>query len=109
MHLYIHKDVGKERKTISGYYTYIEEKQMNIQGRDVLYAVGVGIVDNSCCGVGGCLFIEIPGYIVAWKSDVDEEGHSISCIDSIELEEEKNRIKQAIHELYPNAQVRFGP
>ena len=109
MQLYIHKDIGKEMTTISGYYTYLEEEQMNIQGRDVLYAVGVGIVDNSCCGVGGCLFIEVPGYIVVWKSDVDEDGHSISCIDSIELEEEKNRIKQAIHELYPNAQVRFGP
>jgi len=109
MQLYIHKEVGKEMTTISGYYTYLEEEQMNIQGRDVLYTVGVGIVDNSCCGVGGCLFIEVPGYIVAWKSDVDEDGHSVSCIDPIELEEEKNRIKQAIHELYPNAQVRFGP
>jgi len=108
MHLYIHKDIGKEIRTISGYYTYIEEVRMNVQGRDVLYAVGVGVIDSSCCGVGGCLFIEVPGYIVSWKNGIDDGGHPVSRIELVVQEEDKNGIRQAISELYPNAQIIFS-
>lgn len=107
MQSYTHKDIGQEIKAISGYFTYLEEKQLVFRGRDVLYALGVGIVDNSCCGVGGCLFIEVPGYIVSWKSGVNQEGHWISRVDPIAGEEERNGIRKALQEFYPQAQVSF--
>jgi hypothetical protein len=108
MQTYTHKDIGEEISAISGYFTYLEESRLNVRGRDLLYAVGIGIVDNSCCGVGGCLFIEVPGYIVAWKNEVDKEGRWISRVDPVASEEEKNRIRKSLLEFYPWAQVTFG-
>lgn len=105
---YVHKDIGKEIITISGYFTYLEEYRLCFRGRNVLCVIGVGVVDNSCCGVGGCSFIEVPGYIASWKSDVDPAGYFISIIDLIEMDEEKNGIKTALNKLYPHSQVCFG-
>jgi hypothetical protein len=108
MQTYVHKDVGKEINAISGYYTYLEEQRLNVQGREVLYAFGVGVVDNSCCGAGGCVFIEVPGYVVSWKSDVDQEGRWISRVDPIAREDEKEKIRKALREFHPLAQINFG-
>jgi len=108
MQTYRHKELGTEIKVISGYFTYLEEERMTFRGRDVLYVVGVGVVDNSCCGVGGCLFIEVPGYVVSCKSDVDKEGRWISRIDAIEKDDEKEGIRRALEECYPHAQFNFS-
>lgn len=107
MRLYIHKDLEKEIKTISGYLTYLEEVQLNFRGRDILCVVGIGIVDNSCCGIGGCRFIEIPGYIASWKSETDNAGNLISKVEPIKNEEEKRGIKVVLDQLYPHSQVSF--
>lgn len=104
---YLHKDTGTEERIISGYYSYLEENRLSIPGRDMLYVVGIGIVDNSCCGIGGCLFIEVLGYVVSWKSDVDREGGSVSLVDPINTDEEKEKIRKALLVLYPQAQVNF--
>ena len=71
---YTHEDLSKEIRSISGHYRYIEEMILPFRGRDVLYIMGVGVVDNSCCGAGGCLFVRVPGYIVSWKNRTDENG-----------------------------------
>lgn len=105
---YVHKDIGMEIKTISGYFTYIEECRLGFRGREILCVRGVGVVDNSCCGVGGCSFIEVPGYIVSWKNAVDLVGHFISTIDLIESDEEKNGIKTTLNNHYPHSHVSFG-
>jgi hypothetical protein len=108
MRSYIHKEIDKEIKTISGYFMYHEEKRLNLRGRDVLFAVGVGIIDNACCGIGGCRFIEVPGYIVSWKSEVDNHGNSMSKVDPIKDEEEKKEIRSLLEKFYSHSQINFG-
>lgn len=95
-------------KTISGYFTYLEEERLSFRGRDIVYAVGVGIVDNFCCGVGGCRFVEVAGYIVSWKDEVDQIGNVMSKVHPIEGEEEKKGIRVILEKLYPHSQVNFG-
>ncbi len=108
MQFYIHKETGKEIKTISGYLTYLEERRLNYQGRDVLCVVGVGIVDNSCCGAGGCSFVNVAGYVLSWQSGTDEAGHPISKVDPIMSETEKRDIASVLGKLYPHVQVNFS-
>lgn len=72
---------------------------MNFRARDILCVVGIGIVDNSCCGSGGRRFIEIPGYIASWKSETDDAGNLISKVEPINNEEEKRGIKAALDKL----------
>lgn len=105
---YVHKDMGMEIRTISGFFTYLEECRLDFRGREVLYVMGVGVIDNSCCGVGGCSFIEVPGYIVAWKNNVDRAGQFISIIELVESDEEKDEIKKALNKHYPHSQVNFS-
>lgn len=78
---------------------------MNREGRDLLCIVSVGVIDNSCCGAGGCLSIEIPGYILS--SEKNENGQRISRVVPIDGEDEKREVTAALNKLYPNAQIGF--
>lgn len=104
---YRHKEIGKEIKTISGYFAFLEEICLNIKGRNILCAVGVAIIDNSCCGIGGCEFVEVSGYILSWKFELDQLGHFISKVEPIDGEEEKREIRSILEKLYPHSQINF--
>jgi hypothetical protein len=71
-----------------------------------LCIVSVGVIDNSCCGVGGCLSLEVPGYIIS--SERNEKGQLISRVIPVENEDEKREIAAALNTLYPWAQICFG-
>ena len=107
MKQYIHKEIGIEVRAISGYYSYVEELRLDFRGRQVLSAVGIGVVDNSCCGVGGCYFIEVPGYVIPGERRTDANGNLVSEVDPIENEEDRKAIKAELNKLYPNTQVNF--
>jgi hypothetical protein len=108
MQSYTHKELGTEIRSISGYLTYLEERRLSFRGRDVLYIVGIGIIDNSCCGVGGCQFIEVPGYIMSWKNAVSQAGNVMSQVEPIGSEEDKKDIKAELEILYPHSQIIFS-
>ena len=105
MRLYRHKELGKETGSIAGHYTYLDEIRLPYRGRHVLCAVGVVCVDNSCCGNGGFQFVQVPGYVACWKSEVDEQGYCASLIEAIESTEEKKEIRAALGILYPHSQI----
>jgi hypothetical protein len=108
MQSYTHKELGTEIRSISGYLTYLEENRLSFRGGDVLYTVGIGIIDNSCCGAGGCQFIEVSGYIISWKAAVSRDGKVISLFNPIGSEEEKKDIQAELDILYPHSQVIFS-
>jgi hypothetical protein len=105
MQPYFHKELGTEIRSISGYLSYLEENRLSLRGREVLYLVGIGIFDSSCCGPGGCQFIEIAGYIMFWKSERDQRGNFISQIDPIDSEEDLMEIEAELKKLYPLFQM----
>ena len=108
MQSYTHKELGTEIRSISGYLTYLEENRLSFRGGDVLYTVGIGIIDNSCCGTGGCQFIEVPGYIMSWKTEINQRGNVISQVDPIGSEEDKKDIQAELDILYPHSQIIFS-
>ena len=69
--------------------------------------LGVGVLDNSCCGLGGCLFIQVPGYLVSWKARRDESNREISMVTPILSEAEQVDIKKLLKKQHPYAQVAF--
>lgn len=103
---YVHKDMGAEARSISGYYTYLEEGRLKFGEREILYSVGVGVVDNSCCGSGGCLFVDVHGYVISWKSEYNEERRLISRVEQI-TENHKEGVQKGLQALFPHAQIRF--
>jgi hypothetical protein len=109
MKSYVHRDIeaGAEVRFISGYYTDLEEMRLSVGDREVLCTAGVGILDNSCCGQGGCYFVEVPGYIVSWRNGVDGNGRPVSDVLPVEDEMDKQAIREMLQKLYPQAQVNF--
>lgn len=107
MKRYTHYELHSEVRTISGGYSYVKEEILSYKGRDILCVVGEGHVDNSCCGVGGCIFIDIPGYVLSLKKEKDESGLDVSEVEPVSDPEEKNEIATILQSSYPLAQIRF--
>ena len=63
--------------------------------------LGIAGVESSCCGTGGCAFIKVPGYVLAWKKECNEAGRSISNVEGIVSEESQAAIRNILYEKYP--------
>jgi len=85
---FTHPVLFEEITAIGGHYTFVKEGALLIKNKKVLYFVGLGSVDTSCCGVGGCIYAYVPGYILN-NDDIeyDESGGRISEILAVEKEE----------------------
>ena len=107
MSQYIHQKLGTEVHFIAGYYTISEEERRSHGGKEFLCVVGMAIVDNACCGRGGCRFIHVPGYIVSWKRDKSPDSSPVSEVEPICNENDQKEIRNLLEEDFPHAQVIF--
>jgi len=76
-------ELNKEIRTISGWYRLYKEQRIKHKGTEFLYLVGHGVVESSCCGVGGCRYAVVLGSVVSWKSGTNEEGLFTSVVEPI--------------------------
>lgn len=67
-------DLKIEVWAISGGYELDTEGKIEVDGREILYAVVNAVVDSSCCGSWGCRYALVPGYVLTWKYRENEEG-----------------------------------
>ena len=104
---YRHEELEEEVRFISGSYSFIEENRLSYNGRDVLYVVGAAHVDNSCCGVTGCLFIRVPGYVITWKDGTDAAQKPVSTIAPIKDPQAHTDITRILGNSYPHAVIEF--
>ncbi len=79
---FTHPRLGHEIESIAGIYAYTEEKIIQVDGRDVLYFIGYSVTNKSCCGVGGCMFATVAGFIQKYAVSKDH-GSLISEIEPI--------------------------
>lgn len=70
---FTHPRLGKEVESIAGIYAYTEEKHLQIDERDVLYFIGYSVTNKSCCGVGGCMFATVAGFVQQYALKKDED------------------------------------
>jgi len=104
---YLHQAPGTEVRFIAGRYTVVEEQRIAYGERDILAVVGIAAVDSSCCGVQGCRFINIPGYIVAWKDRLSESGSPVSIVEPVNDEAEQAEIRGLLQGEFPHSQILF--
>jgi hypothetical protein len=72
------------------------ENHVPFEGREVLVATGYMIIDNSCCGVGGCGFALVPGYVLGWKAEQNEKGEPITEVEPVREEREREALRTLI-------------
>ena len=109
MEHYVHQEPGTEVTSISGHYTILEERCGEFAGKKFLYVIGGAVIDSSCCGTGGCRFIHVPGYLIAWKAGQSDAGLPVSEVEPILDESERKAIGQLLDAEYPNSQIIFLP
>ncbi len=105
---YLHQEPGTEVRFIAGHYTIVEEQRLAFCGREVLFVVGIAVVGSACCGTQGCRFVNIPGYIVAWKNRLSESGMPVSVVEPVECETEQCEIREILDRRFPHSQIIFS-
>ena len=104
---YVHVGLKEEIKSISGYYMLETENVLKHKGRDVLYLLGHGVIDSSCCGIGGCRYALVPGYIVGWKNKKDAAGNPVSEVEPVSDDKSRAEILNMIRETEIVQQIQF--
>lgn len=91
-----------------GGYLFLEEGKVNYRGKEVLYLKGIASVESSCCGIAGCGFIKVPGYILSWKKAQNEVGQFISEVESIQARDQQEEIRKILGDSHPGfSQIEF--
>lgn len=84
---FVHPVLGEDITAIGGHYSLIKEARLIHAGREVLYLIGYGSVDTSCCGTGGCIYALVPGYVVSYRSQTQQENsRDVSLVEPVETE-----------------------
>ncbi len=96
MHRYTHIPLNEEVRSIGGYYTLEKEMRMPFREREVLYVIGMGVVDTSCCGITGCRYAIVPGFILDWKCSSNKDNLAVSQVEPIRDAETKEVITALI-------------
>ncbi|MDY6789901.1 MAG: hypothetical protein SWH54_01415 [Thermodesulfobacteriota bacterium] len=106
---YIHQTTDNEHEiqSISGHYTIEKELRLKYCGNIVLCVIGTGIIDSSCCGMGGCRYALVPGYIVKWKEKANSTGLMVSQVEPVAEENSKKKISKTLKEQELVTQVNF--
>jgi len=64
----------KRITAIGGSYYYTDELLAVFEDDDLLYYVGVMVIDTSCCGTGGCAYAMVAGFVREWQCGTDDQG-----------------------------------
>ncbi len=105
MQAYVHRELNQEIVAIGGHYQLVKEARLPFRGREVLYLVGHAAFETTCCGVGGCAYGLVPGFVVTWQGRVDEDGCAVSLVEPIRdqaIQEEVRRLienKEIVHQV----------
>jgi len=99
--------LNKEIQSISGWYKLFKEERIELYGKEFLYLVGDAVVETSCCGVGGCRYVVVPGSVVNWKSETDEEGWPVSHVEPLRDEKTQTELTQILLKKEGVSQVQF--
>jgi hypothetical protein len=104
---YVHQELNQEVTAIGGRYLLVKEGRLPFQGREVLYLVGHAAFDTTCCGVGGCAYALVPGFIQDWKSGTNEDGLTVSQVESIHDTNAQQKLQRLIQKQEMVHQVIF--
>lgn len=105
---FIHPNLGQEITAIGGHYVFNKEARITYNGREIFYLVGYAVVNTSCCGVGGCAYAWVPGFVIMWKYKTDINGASVSQIEPVRDTSAQQEIRRMIQKKEVVQQVTFG-
>jgi hypothetical protein len=100
-------DLSLGGRSAAGEYYLEKEGRLEVGGRPVLYLVGVGVIDSSCCGVGGCRYAVVPGFLDRENVRRDDDGRRVSLVRPVLDPAERDEIAAKLKRTEYVQQVRF--
>jgi hypothetical protein len=80
---FVHPQLGREVTAIGGHYVFGKEIRLPYNILNLLYFIGYTVLDSTCCGIGGCAYALVPGFIRQWKYKKNPDECFISKMDPI--------------------------
>jgi len=105
--VHVHPVLDEPVTAIGGYYELTSEHTLVHAERTVLYATGFAEVDSSCCGVDGCAFAVVSGFLVEADIGDDDRGNRRCAVERVRDEDAKRAIRQQLEAAHPITQVTF--
>jgi hypothetical protein len=106
-HDYAHPKLGQEISAIGGHYVFTDERRIPYNDREILYFVGYAVLNSTCCGVGGCAYVLVPGFILEWKYKKSRGDAFVSQIEPIRDFQVQQEIRRLIQRKEIFHQVTF--
>ena len=112
---YAHPELNKDIVAIGGYYVFMKEIRTSFEEQELLYFIGCGVIDRSCCGEGGIVYAFVPGFVAEWKSDVHHDGSQISKVKPVTDPKTQREIvewirkRENIHQVNPHNLIYTRP
>lgn len=107
MNRYTHLELNAAIEALAGRYLPQKEVRLKYNDREVLYVVGQMVVDSSCCGAADCNYALVPGYIVRWQAEKNQDGLPVSEVEPIADEATQDKIRNIIKETEHVSQIEF--
>lgn len=104
---YTHEPLGEEIVAVGGHYVISREEVVDVGGRRLLYVVGAGVFDTSCCGSGGYAFALVPGWVDELRGETDGEGRPVSRVRRVRGEAVRKEIEALVRAREHVTQVNF--
>jgi hypothetical protein len=104
---HVHRSLDDVVTAIGGHYRFTKECRLPFEGREVLYLCGYAVFDTTCCGSGGCGYVQVKGYLLNWKGETDPGGLPVSRVEPIRDPAAQKRIRDLIRQQETVDQVNF--
>jgi hypothetical protein len=104
---YTHLEMNQDIKAVAGYYTPQKEVRLKYNGREVLYVISQAVVDASCCGSADFSYALVPGYVIRWQTETNQDGLPVSDVEPISSKTAQDKIRKIIRETEHTSQIEF--
>ena len=104
---YTHLQLNEDIDALAGHYTPRKEVRLPYNDREVLYIINDACVDSSCCGTTDFNAALVPGFILKWQSEKNNDGLYLSEVEPVADKATKDSIRKKIREDENVAQVEF--
>jgi hypothetical protein len=102
-----HPELNAPVTAIGGSYYLLKEARLPVDGGEILYLVGVAVIDTSCCGSGGCAYALVPGRVLKWRYKTGTDGRPVSQVCPISDDAARKKIRAMIIQKESVHQVDF--
>ncbi len=107
MNKYTHLELDKEQRFLPGYYVPTKEVRMKYDGREVLYVVGQATLDSACCNVGSFAYVIVPGYVVNWQKERNQDGLPVTEVEPVSDNAVQSNLRKIIHDTECISHIEF--